>query len=113
MQDDAAAIEVMARGICSTYRTGQCVKDDVDAVECSPCTAENCMPTRHATAALTALRKAGWSVTAPDTGQDWHDRVDPTVCHCGRDAECHWKYCPAKDGKCPLPWMYHDEPRDA
>ena len=64
-----------------------------------------------ARAALAALREAGWSVTAPEPGEDWHDKVDPDVCHCGRDAECHWKWCPAKDGKCPLPWAW--EPRDA
>lgn len=90
--DDRAAIEAMADAF-----VGKLTDSDAEAGI-------------WATAALAALRDAGWSVTPPAAAENWHDNVDPTVCHCGRDAECHWKHCPAKDGKCPLPWP--PEPRD-
>ena len=44
---------------------------------------------------------------------DWHDRADPTKCHAAsqrNDGECWWRYCPTKDGHCPLPQEeYPDE----
>jgi hypothetical protein len=36
---------------------------------------------------------------------DWHERFDRSQCHAAsyrNDGECHWRYCPARDGVCPL-----------
>jgi hypothetical protein len=38
--------------------------------------------------------------------KDWHDKVDPTLCHSSRgDGECWWHYCPQSTHPtlaCPL-----------
>ena len=47
-----------------------------------------------------------------ETTDDWHERADRTRCHAASqrsDGECWWRYCPAEDGRCPLPQDEYDD----
>ena len=74
------AVEIMAKAVCPTHaRSGQCVMNDVDALEIDRCTADNCAAMADAAAALRALLAQGFNLSRWEPIETAVDCIDAAL----------------------------------